>query len=68
MNPILNQRRLFKKYKIRINFVLNSTITFTNRKSQHNYIIIEDENEEGVLEENVKDINSSKQFLMSINI
>ncbi|CAD8202863.1 unnamed protein product [Paramecium octaurelia] len=36
-------------------------------KYQHNNTIFEDENEEGVWEENAKEVNPPKPFLMSIN-
>ncbi|CAD8166508.1 unnamed protein product [Paramecium pentaurelia] len=36
-------------------------------KYQHNNTIFEDENEEGVWEENAKEVNAPKPFLMSIN-
>lgn len=67
MNLIQNLRRPFKKRKIKISYFLNSTFLFTNRNSQHYNTIIEDENEEGVWEENAKEVNPSKPFLMSIN-
>ncbi|CAD8174581.1 unnamed protein product [Paramecium pentaurelia] len=46
----------------------NQNLLLSKQKSQHNNTIFEDENKEGILEENGKEINHSKPFLMSINI